>query len=99
MRDQLQYLSASLRSIDLATSPEQVVQALNGNLAELLPGATITITLDVSGALPILAQNAIGTQTPQISDNNCHVAIPLVVEGRVRGVVLVELSRPPIAAQ
>jgi PAS domain S-box-containing protein len=99
MRDQLQYLSASLRSIDLATSSEQVVQALSSNLAELLPGAAITISLEVDGLLPILAQNAVGTQAPQISDNDCHVAIPMVVEGRVRGVVLIETPQPPTNPQ
>ncbi len=98
MKQQLQNLSASLRAIDLAASPEEVATVLSGSLRAALPGAQIVVKVNLDDLSP-LAQRAIETLTPQTSDDGGQLSIPMAVDGQIRGVTSIATERALSTAQ
>ncbi len=99
MKHLLNNLHMAQQSIEAAATPDQVVRRLSILLQRLLEGAEITVTLDPQETenTPAFIREALQSSTPQVSDDGCDIAIPLVVDQQARGLLHIK-AEPQLTA-
>jgi PAS domain S-box-containing protein len=99
MKPKLQNLSKLLQAIDVAATSEEVVNALVVCLTAVLHDAPVSVVYK-SDDLPSSVRSAIEkSPTPRSSDDGRQLAVPMVVDGKVHGVVSIETKQEPSTAE